>query len=66
MPNHCHLILFVPVEEDISKLVGNGKRFMAYEITKRLAELERFDLLLEMERSVKQKEKEIDYGKEDD
>ena len=37
MPNHVHFILFFPTEKyDLNKIVGNGKRFMAYEIVKRL------------------------------
>ena len=37
MPNHVHCILFFPMENyDLNKIVGNGKRFMAYEIVKRL------------------------------
>ena len=37
MPNHVHCILFFPTEHfDLNKIVGNGKRFMAYEIIKRL------------------------------
>ena len=37
MPNHVHCILFFPTENyDLNKIVGNGKRFMAYEIVKRL------------------------------
>ena len=37
MPNHVHCILFFPMENyDLNKIVGNGKRFMAYEIVKRI------------------------------
>ena len=37
MPNHVHRILFFPTENyDLNKIVGNGKRFMAYELIKRL------------------------------
>ena len=37
MPNHVHCILFFPTENyDLNKIVGNGKRFMAYEIVKKL------------------------------
>src|SRR3954452_1327211 len=37
MPNHVHCILFFPVEHyNLSTIVSNGKRFMAYEIIKRL------------------------------
>ena len=37
MPNHAHAIIYLPeVNSDLNKLLGNGKRFMAYEIIKRL------------------------------
>lgn len=37
MPNHVHaLISFIEVEQTINTIIGNGKRFIAYEIIKRL------------------------------
>ena len=37
MPNHVHSIIsFVENGQNINKIVGNGKRFMAYEIVERL------------------------------
>jgi len=37
MPNHYHIILFLPGERfSIHKIIGNCKRFLAYEIIKRL------------------------------
>ena len=37
MPNHVHvLIAFKTSETSINTVIGNGKRFMAYEIVKRL------------------------------
>jgi len=37
MPNHLHaLIAFRNTSQSINTIVGNGKRFMAYEIIKRL------------------------------
>jgi REP element-mobilizing transposase RayT len=37
MPNHVHaLISFVDTKQSINTIVGNGKRFMAYEIIDRL------------------------------
>jgi len=37
MPNHVHvLISFINTGQSINTIVGNGKRFMAYEIVKRL------------------------------
>ena len=37
MPNHLHCILYFPDEHfDLGKIIGNAKRFMAYEIVRRL------------------------------
>ena len=37
MPNHVHaLISFVNTKQSINTIIGNGKRFMAYEIIERL------------------------------
>ena len=37
MPNHVHaLISFIDIKQSINTILGNGKRFMAYEIIKRL------------------------------
>jgi REP element-mobilizing transposase RayT len=47
MPNHIHaLISFVNTTQAINTIIGNGKRFMAYEIIKRL-ETNNENLLLE-------------------
>ena len=46
MPNHLHFVFFV--EENsrgLNHLVGEGKRFMAYEIVKRLQKLGKVELL---------------------
>ena len=37
MPNHFHAILYFPQSGyDLNKIIGNGKRFIAYEIIERL------------------------------
>lgn len=37
MPNHIHVMLYFPEEDfDLNKIIGNAKRFLAYEIVKRL------------------------------
>ena len=37
MPNHVHaLISFIDTKQCINTIIGNGKRFMAYEIIERL------------------------------
>lgn len=36
MPNHVHAILHLNKSDNLNKVISNGKRFMAYEIVKRL------------------------------
>ena len=49
MPNHVHCILFFPTEDDdLNKMVGNGKRFMAYELIKRLQDKGLSEILLQL------------------
>jgi REP element-mobilizing transposase RayT len=58
MPNHIHLVLFVPdLAEKINKIISNGKRFMAYEIVKRLKEGNKKDILLTLKQGVSEKDK---------
>ena len=39
MPNHVHVIIgFKKTKQDINTIIGNGKRFMAYDIINRLIE----------------------------
>jgi REP element-mobilizing transposase RayT len=46
MPNHLHVILYFPEPGySLNKIIGNAKRFMAYEIIKRLEDMKRNDLL---------------------
>lgn len=46
MPNHVHaLISFVETKQKINTIVGNGKRFMAYEIVERLRQKNEIELL---------------------
>jgi REP element-mobilizing transposase RayT len=46
MPNHLHLIVYTRnSERTINKIIGSGKRFMAYEIVERLEKSGRDDLL---------------------
>ncbi len=58
MPNHVHaLISFVATEQKINTIIGNGKRFMAYEIIKRLQAKGKTDLLLTLQNNVEEKRK---------
>ena len=46
MPNHVHtLISFTETSQDINTIVGNGKRFMAYDLVNRLQLANESDLL---------------------
>lgn len=46
MPNHLHaLIAFSKTDQSINTVIGNGKRFMAYELVKRLKEMNKEDIL---------------------
>ena len=49
MPNHLHaLIVFRDMSKSINTIIGNGKRFMAYEIIKRLKERSEEGILLKL------------------
>ena len=57
MPNHLHVLLY-PTNPDLSlnKLVGNGKRFMAYDIVSRLTSLNKKRLLQKLRAGVQRNE----------
>ena len=58
MPNHLHCILhFSEVDFDLNKIIGNAKRFMAYEIIKRLKQKEETGTLQLLAASVTVREK---------
>ena len=58
MPNHLHALVYVDENStSINKLVTNGKRFMAYEIVSRLKQLNKTNLLVQLEKAVSWKEK---------
>lgn len=53
MPNHVHvLITFVDTGQQINSIVGNGKRFMAYTLVKRLKAFNYLKLLKRLHESV--------------
>jgi len=59
MPNHVHaLIYFSKTDKSINKIIGDGKRFMAYEIVKRLKQKEREDVLSKLQNAVQAKDKQ--------
>jgi REP element-mobilizing transposase RayT len=46
MPNHVHLILYLPQPEiKLNLVIGNGKRFLAYALIQRLEQIGRHDIL---------------------
>jgi len=57
MPNHIHVILYCPDENfNLNKIIGNAKRFLAYEIVKRLQIVDR-EVLQILETGVSKREK---------
>jgi len=54
MPNHLHALLaFTNSETNINTIIGNGKRFMAYEMVKRLWRLKANELLDQLTEGVR-------------
>ena len=57
-PNHIHCILYFPdAGFNLNKIIGNAKRFMAYEIIKRLEENNLHELLHTLSHAVTANEK---------
>jgi len=55
MPNHLHLLIsFAKTSGSINTIIGNGKRFMAYEIIKRLRRMEDTDILDQLSANVEE------------
>ncbi len=58
MPNHLHCILHFSDEDfDLNKIIGNAKRFMAYEIIKRLKQTGDIEVLKLLSVAVTEREK---------
>lgn len=58
MPNHVHLLIFLPEHSPtIDKIIGNGKRFLAYEIVKRLKQKKNQVILQKLKDAVHVKER---------
>ncbi len=58
MPNHLHCILFFPLPDfSLNKIISNAKRFIAYEIIKRLKETNQIEVLHQLQSAVTDKEK---------
>ena len=58
MPNHLHLLLhFAGGIQSLNTIIGNGKRFMAYDIIKRLELKNERDLLNRMQLAVQPRDR---------
>ena len=58
MPNQFHAIIsFIETGQSINTIIGNAKRFMAYEIIKRLEQNKETELLLQLSNNVEAKRK---------
>ena len=58
MPNHVHVMIGLRnSNQTINTIVSNGKRFMAYEIIKRLQKMNRKEILIKLEAGVTNREK---------
>jgi REP element-mobilizing transposase RayT len=58
MPNHIHLLLELMDDTvNLNKVIGNGKRFMAYAIVQKLTEQQNNSLLFRLSSSCSEKEK---------
>lgn len=56
MTNHIHaLIYFSATDKPINKIIGDGKRFIVYEIIRRLNEQGRKDIILQLQNAVENK-----------
>lgn len=58
MPNHLHMIVYItPEVKNLNTLIGESKRFLAYEIVKRLKRKQKVQLLQILQAGVQTKEK---------
>jgi REP element-mobilizing transposase RayT len=57
MPSHLHFLLHYSGGKSLNTVIGNGKRFMAYEIVDLLELREEQTVLEKLERAVKQKDR---------
>jgi REP element-mobilizing transposase RayT len=59
MSNHVHLLLhYANTKQSLNTIIGNGKRFIGYDIVKRLEEKEELVLLNQMKEAVRAKDSE--------
>lgn len=53
MPDHAHFVIRVPEGGTINTMLGNGKRFMAYELIQRLTTAGRQDILSRLQEGLR-------------
>jgi len=59
MPNHVHLLLhYTNTRQSLNTIIGNGKRFIGYEIVKRLEQQGETELLNQMKEAVTAKDRQ--------
>ena len=58
MPNHVHLLLhYTNTKQSLNTIIGNGKRFIGYDIVNRLEERNEISLLDQMKDAVIDKDR---------
>jgi REP element-mobilizing transposase RayT len=57
MPNHVHFLMHYKVQQSLNTIIGNGKRFAAYELVNRLKSNSENELLSLLSASVASKDK---------
>ncbi len=58
MPNHIHVILYFPQENyNLNSIISNAKRFIAYEMIKRLKQSNENKILQQLEAGLSEREK---------
>ncbi len=58
MPNHVHATIgFTKTKKSINKIIGDGKRFIGYEIIKRLEQQGAYDILKRLQDAVNSSDK---------
>jgi len=57
MPNHLHLLLHYNGGKNLNTVIGNGKRFMAYELVSLLEQKDELALLQKLQAEVKDKDR---------
>ncbi len=61
MPNHLHVLIGLKnSNQTINTIVSNGKRFMAYDIIKRLRKMENHEILTKLKANITMREKSKD------